>query len=172
MATQSIVAMLDAPRAQDRHLISVLHDYWDLTKPEINVLIAVTTGGGFWIGTHAALPDVPWLPLLQALCGTALVASGASTLNQVIELRYDAQRRRTARRPLASGRIDPGHGLRFGVMLSSLGVMCLAVSTNALAALLAAVTLLLYLFVYTPLKRSTPLCTLIGAIPGAAPPLI
>jgi protoheme IX farnesyltransferase len=101
-----------------------------------------------------------------------LVAGGASTLNQVVELRYDAQMRRTARRPIASGRIDPADGLRFGVALAALGVTWLAVSTNALAALLAAVTLLLYLFVYTPLKRISPLCTLVGAIPGAAPPLI
>jgi protoheme IX farnesyltransferase len=174
MPTHPIVATLDAPPVPVRRLrsSSVLGDYWQLTKPEINFLVVITTAAGFWIGTAAALPDVAWMSLLQSLLATALVAGGASTLNQVVELRYDAQMRRTARRPIASGRIDPADGLRFGVALAALGVTWLAVSTNALAALLAAVTLLLYLFVYTPLKRISPLCTLVGAIPGAAPPLI
>src|SRR5260370_33652544 len=112
------------------------------------------------------------MPFLHTLLGTVLVASGAATLNQLIELPYDAQMRRTARRPLASGRIAPPHALWFGVLLSVFGVVYLAISTNALASLLAALTLLSYLFLYTPLKRITPLCTLVGAIPGATPPLI
>jgi protoheme IX farnesyltransferase len=150
----------------------VLFDYWALTKPEITFLIAITTAAGFSIGTPGALPHFPWMPFLQSLVGTALVASGAAALNQLIELPYDARMRRTARRPLASGRIAPSHALSFGVMLSVLGVAHLATSTNALAALLAALTLFSYLFLYTPLKRITPLCTVVGAIPGAAPPLI
>ena len=112
------------------------------------------------------------MAFLHTLLGTVFVASGAATLNQLIELRYDAQMRRTARRPLVSGRIAPSHALWFGVLLSVLGVVYLAVSTNAFASLLAALTLLSYLFLYTPLKRITPLCTLVGAFPGAAPPLI
>jgi len=151
---------------------SVWFDYWQLTKPDITFLIAITTGTGFWMATAHALPEFPWVPFLQSLLGTALVAGGAATLNQVIELPYDARMRRTARRPLASGRIAPLQGLGFGVFLSVLGVAYLALSTTALAALLAALTLLAYLFIYTPLKRVTPLCTLAGAIPGAAPPLI
>jgi heme o synthase len=106
------------------------------------------------------------------LLGTLSVASGGATLNQVIELPYDAQMRRTARRPLAAGRIAPSRALWFGVLLSLFGIVYLAFSTNALASLLAALTLLSYLFMYTPLKRTTPLCTLVGTIPGAAPPLI
>jgi heme o synthase len=124
------------------------------------------------MGSSAALPHFPWMPFVHTLLGTMFVASGAGTLNQLIELQYDAQMRRTARRPLASGRIAPSHALWFGVLLSVLGVVYLAVSTNALAAVLAALTLLSYLFLSTPLKRITPLCTLIGAFPGAAPPLI
>jgi protoheme IX farnesyltransferase len=151
---------------------SVLFDYWELTKPEITFLVTVTTGTGFWMATAAALPQFPWMPFLESLLGTALVASGAATLNQLIELPYDARMRRTARRPIASGRIARSHALWFGVALSVLGVAFLAISTNALAALLAALTLLSYLFLYTPLKRITPLCTLVGAIPGGAPPLI
>lgn len=174
MATEPGVAVLDVPRLHGRRIgiSSVLFDYWELTKPEINVLIAITTGAGFWMGTAAAVPDVPWMPFLQSLLGTALVASGAAALNQLIEMPYDARMRRTARRAVASGRIAPSHALWFGVVLSVLGVAYLALSANALAALLAALTLFSYLFVYTPLKRITPLCILVGAIPGAAPPLI
>jgi len=158
--------------AQAGSASSVLADYWELTKPEINFLIAIAAGAGFWMGTTASVRNFPWVPFVQSLAGTVLVASGAATLNQLIEVRYDARMRRTARRPLVSARIAPSHALRFGVVLSVVGVAYLAVSTNLLAALLAALTLVSYLFVYTPLKRVTPLCTLVGAIPGAAPPLI
>jgi protoheme IX farnesyltransferase len=149
-----------------------LFDYWELTKPEINFLIAITTAAAFWIGSPAAPAHFPCMPFLHALLGTVLVASGAATLNQLIEFRYDALMRRTARRPLTSGRIAPSHALWFGVLLSVLGVVYLAALTNSFASLLAALTLLSYLFLYTPLKRITPLCTLVGAVPGAAPPLI
>jgi heme o synthase len=174
VVTEPIVVVLDVSTAQDPRIASssALFNYWELTKPEINFLIAITTAAGFWMGSSAALPHFPWMPFLHTLLGTMLVASGAATLNQLIEVRYDAQMRRTARRPLASGRIAPSHALWFGVLLSLLGVVYLAISTNALASMLAAVTLLSYLFLYTPLKRITPLCTLVGAIPGAAPPLI
>jgi len=174
MATEPILAALDVSAVQGRRIAScsVLVDYWELTKPEINFLIAITTAAGFWMGTAAAPPRFPWIAFLHALVGTVLVACGAATLNQLIEVRWDAQMRRTARRPLASGRIAPSRALWFGVLLSIFGVGYLAVSTNALACLLAALTLLSYLLLYTPLKRITPLCTLVGAIPGAAPPLI
>ena len=174
MATEPILAALDVSAVQGRRIASshMLFDYWELTKPEINFLIAITAAVGFWLGTPAATPHFLWMPFLHTLLGTILVASGAATLNQLIELRYDARMRRTARRPLASGRIAPSHALWFGVLLSVFGAVYLAVSTNALASLLAALTLLSYLFLYTPLKRITPICTLVGAIPGATPPLI
>jgi len=174
VATEPILAALEVSAVHGRRMASsnVLFDYWELTKPEINFLIAMTGAAGYWMGSRAALPHFPWMPFLHTLFGTVLVASGAATLNQLIELRYDAQMRRTARRPLASGRIAPSHALWFGVLLSVFGVVYLAISTNALASLLAALTLLSYLFLYTPLKRITPLCTLVGAIPGATPPLI
>jgi len=174
MATEPILGALDLAATQRRHVASssVLSGYWELTKPEINFLIVMATAAGFWMGTAAALMNFPWMPFLHTLLGTTLVASGAATLNQLIELRYDAQMRRTARRPLASGRIAPAHALWFGVLLSVFGVVYLAISTNAFASFLAGFTLLSYLFLYTPLKRTTPLCTLVGAIPGAAPPLI
>lgn len=174
MATEPILAALDVSAVQGRRIPSsnVLLDYWELTKPEINFLIAITAAAGFWIGSPAASPHFAWMSFIHTLLSTVFVASGAATLNQLIELQYDAQMRRTARRPLASGRIAPSHALWFGVLLSVFGVVYLAISTNALASLLAALTLLSYLFLYTRLKRITPLCTLVGAVPGAAPPLI
>jgi protoheme IX farnesyltransferase len=124
------------------------------------------------MGAPASLAHFPWTTFVHTLVGTVLVASGAASLNQLIELRFDAQMRRTARRPLVSRRIEPSHALLFGIALSVFGAIYLAVTTNALASLLSILTLLAYLFLYTPLKRKTPLCTLIGALPGAAPPLI
>ena len=174
MATEPVLAVLEASAVPGRRLArsTALFDYWELTKPEINFLIAITAAAGFWLGSPTALAHFPWGPFLHTLLGTILVASGAATLNQLIELQYDAQMRRTARRPLASGRLAPSHALRFGVLLSVFGVLYLGTTTNALSTLLAALTLLSYLFLYTPLKRITPLCTLVGAIPGATPPLI
>jgi protoheme IX farnesyltransferase len=174
MATEPIIAALDVSAVQARRTTSsnMLFDYWELTKPEINFLIVITAAAGFWIGSPAQPPHFPWMRFIHTLLGTVFVASGAATLNQLIELQYDAQMRRTARRPLASRRIAPSHAFWFGVFLSVFGVVYLAISTNALAFLLAALTLLSYLFLYTPLKRKTPLCILVGAIPGATPPLI
>ena len=173
MASEPILVALDVvqhPRSVARS--DTLSDYWALTKPEINFLIAFTTAAGFWMGVPASASHFQWVSLLNTLLGTMLVSSGAAALNQLIELRYDLQMRRTARRPLASGRIAPTHALWFGVFLSVFGVVYLAISTNILASLLTALTLLSYLFLYTPVKRLTPLCTLVGAVPGATPPLI
>src|SRR5499425_645585 len=109
---------------------------------------------------------------MNAVLGTLLVASGTGTLNQYVERRFDAEMRRTYRRPLAAGRLNPSAVLWFGIALSVLGTVYLAATVNLLASLLALGTLLSYLFFYTPLKRKSPLCTLVGAIPGAMPPLI
>src|SRR5208337_4311993 len=110
--------------------------------------------------------------MLHTLLGTLLVASGTATLNQWTERAWDAQMRRTASRPLPSGRVSAREACVFGVFLSVAGGIYLAVTVNALAAWLAVSTLLSYLLVYTPLKRKTPLCTALGALPGAAPVLI
>jgi protoheme IX farnesyltransferase len=173
MAVESIPVALDvAVLRRSCSQSSRWSDYWMLTKPEINFLIAITTGAAFCVGSPAAIAHFPWVLLFHTLLGTVIVASGAAILNQVIERRFDAQMRRTARRPLASGRINFSHALWFGISLSLLGIVYLALSVNFLASLLAALTLFSYLFLYTPLKRRTPLCTLIGALPGAVPPLI
>jgi protoheme IX farnesyltransferase len=150
----------------------VLSDYWALTKPEVNTLIAVATFAGFYLGYPGRFVTFPFWLLIHTLTGTLLVASGTATLNQYLERRFDAQMRRTARRPLAAGRLRPESALWFGILLSVTGGIYLAVAVNALTSLIAAVTLASYLFIYTPLKRKTPLCTLAGAFPGAMPPLI
>jgi protoheme IX farnesyltransferase len=147
-------------------------DFLALTKPEINLLIVVTTFAGFYLGRASAWHNFPLLRSINAVLGTLLVASGTGALNQYIERRFDAKMRRTARRPLAAGRLKPSAVLWFGIVLSVLGSVYLAAAFNRLATLLALGTLLSYLFVYTPLKRKSPLCTLVGVIPGAMPPLI
>jgi protoheme IX farnesyltransferase len=147
-------------------------DYWSLTKPEVNLLIGLTTAAGFCLGRPAGLEGFPFITLIHTVAGTVLVAGGTGTLNQVIERRFDALMRRTAKRPVAAGRIEPSHALAFGLFLSTAGAIYLAAAVNALSSLLALATMASYLFVYTPLKRRTPLCTVIGALPGAAPPLI
>jgi protoheme IX farnesyltransferase len=174
MATELTVAALEVPTVERRHLIpaSALADYWALTKPEVNLLIVITTWAGFCLGRPASSHSFPFLLLIHTLLGTLLVAGGTGTLNQYIERRFDAQMRRTARRPLAAGRISPYGALWFGILLSCAGGIYLAVAVNELASVLAVLTLVSYLFLYTPLKRKTPLCTLVGAFPGAMPPLI
>jgi heme o synthase len=174
MATKPILARLDlsiAPRARFARY-TVLADYWALTKPEVNFLIVITTFAGVYLARTAEGRDFPFWLSINALLGTLLIASGTGTLNQYLERRFDAQMRRTARRPLAGGRLKPAAVLWFGLALSVVGSVYLAVAVNVLASLLAMATLVCYLFFYTPLKRKTPLCTLIGAFPGAMPPLI
>jgi len=132
MASEPIFAALDARVVQPRRAARVLSDYWALTKPEINFIIAITTAAGFWLGSPETVSQLPWAALVHTLFGTVLVASGAATLNQVIELRFDALMKRTARRPVASGRMQCSHALWFGMALSILGVAYLEVTTNSL----------------------------------------
>jgi heme o synthase len=150
-------------------LPSKLRDYYTLTKPEVNLLILMTTSAGYYL---AARGPFRILGLVNTLIGTLLVASGTATLNQWMERVWDGQMRRTASRPLPSGRLSTREALRFGMALSVAGCLYLAVTVNPLSALLAMATLLSYLLIYTPLKRKTPLCTLLGAFPGAMPTLI
>src|SRR5229473_1780986 len=175
MATNSVTTFEIANTAE-LPLVSRLYatcaDCWSLTKPEVNFLIVIATFAGFYLGRPSDLHPFPLQRLIHTLIGTLMVASGAGTLNQYAERRFDSRMRRTARRPLAAGRLHPVAALWFGVLLSIVGVAYLAVAVNALASLLAVLTLTSYLFLYTPLKRRTPLCTLVGAFPGAMPPLI
>ena len=144
-------------------------DYVTLTKPRLNLLALVTTAAGLYL----ASPDGVALPLLlHTLIGTALVAGGAAALNQVWERDTDALMRRTRARPIASGRLRASDGLWFGIGLSAAGLVELAVGVNLISAGMAALTLGSYVLVYTPLKRRTSLATLVGAVPGALPPVI
>jgi heme o synthase len=141
----------------------------DLVKARLTTLVLLTTAVGFYVGWRGAMN---WLLLFNTLAGTALVAAGASALNQWIERDYDAKMRRTQNRPLPSGRLQPATVALFGGMTSVGGLIYLALAVNLLTSVLGAVTLVSYLFIYTPLKRVTWLNTAIGAIPGALPPLM
>ena len=153
-------------------LRAAVPDFWTLTKPEVNFLIVIATFTGFYLGCPSNLHAFPFERLLNTLLGTLLVASGTGTLNQYLEYRFDAQMRRTSRRPVADGRLRPATAFWFGILLSTIGAAYLFVAVSALASALAVLTLMSYLFVYTPLKRKTPLCTFAGSFPGAMPPLI
>jgi protoheme IX farnesyltransferase len=145
-------------------------DYLELTKPRIAVMVLVTVATGFLLGTTG---PVEWGLLCHTLLGTALVAAGASALNQLLERDSDALMRRTENRPLPAGRLQPLEVLIYGTALGIVGVLYLALALpNVIAALIAAFTFISYVFVYTPLKRKTSLNTLVGAVPGALPPVI
>jgi heme o synthase len=146
-------------------------DMWALTKPEINLLIAITVVVSFLLARHD-LGLLSIVPAISAMVGALLVSSGAAALNQFMERRFDSRMRRTGRRPLVTGSVPPRSALLFGVTLSILGLLYLDLWVNLVSMLIAGLTSLIYLLAYTPLKRITPLCTLVGAIPGAAPPLI
>jgi len=144
-------------------------DFLALTKPRLNFLVLFTTLGGMYI---AAPEGVPAAILVHALVGTALVAGGAAALNQVWERETDSLMRRTQARPIPGGRLRVSDGTLFGVLLSATGLIELAWMVNPISAAVAAATLVSYVLVYTPLKRRTSLATLIGAVPGALPPVI
>ena len=146
-----------------------LADLAELTKPGITLMVVLTAGLGFLLAEQESLS---FLLLVHTLIGTGLVSAGASALNQVIERETDALMRRTAQRPLPAGRMDPDVALLFGVALAVAGLAELALAVNLLTALLGAVALAGYVFVYTPLKRVSSLATIIGAVPGAIPPMM
>jgi protoheme IX farnesyltransferase len=141
----------------------------DLIKARLTFLVLLTTLVGFYVGYPGAL-DL--MRLFHTMLGTALLAGGAAALNQWLERDYDAMMRRTEDRPLPSGRMQPGTVLILGGAMGGIGLIYLALAVNLLTSLLGAITLGSYLFIYTPLKRVTTLNTIVGAIPGALPPLM
>ncbi len=153
---------LTMPRAR-------LADWIELTKPRIATMALLATLAGFYLA--ATGPIDSWL-VFHTLMGTALVASGASALNQLIERDRDRRMLRTQNRPLPSARLSASEVLAFSVVTGLIGIIWLALTTPPLATALGALTLLLYVFVYTPLKPLTTHNTLVGAVPGALPPLI
>jgi protoheme IX farnesyltransferase len=156
----------NATDAQPAHRMA---DFITLAKPRLNLLVVFTTAAGLYL---ASPNGVALSVLLHTLMGTALIAGGAAALNQVLERDTDALMRRTRTRPIASGRLRPSQGLLFGLALSTAGLIELAVGVNLISAGIAGLTLGSYVLVYTPLKRRTSLATLVGAVPGALPPVI
>jgi heme o synthase len=156
----------DGPGSHTRRWIS---DVSELCKARITLMVLVTTLVGFLFGWHGPL-DL--LYLFHTLAGTALAASGAAALNQVFEVELDARMRRTRNRPLPGRRMSLDEGLVIGILCSVAGILWLSVATNLYAGGLSALTIGIYVFVYTPLKRVTTLNTIVGAIPGALPPVI
>ena len=152
----------DVPRAR-------LAEFFVLTKPRITFLVVLTTCVGFLAGAPRPLPLAL---MLHTLAGTALAAGAAGALNQLAERRADAEMRRTQRRPLPAKRVQPYEAAVFGIGLAALGTAHLALMANPLASTLAAFTALSYLALYTPLKKLTSLATVVGAVPGAIPPMI
>jgi heme o synthase len=155
-----------------------MRDYIELTKPRITWLILMSTGIGYFFGLAGTggwsqfLQHVGVLRLFHTMLGTGLIASGTAALNQWYEREADRKMRRTADRPLPSGRLGSGPALAFGVALSVAGFADLWLGVNPLTAWIGAFTLASYLFFYTPLKQRTWWSTTIGAIPGAMPPVI
>jgi protoheme IX farnesyltransferase len=144
-------------------------DFLALTKPRLNLLVIITAAVGYYLG---AARDFDLWPLIHTIGGTALVAGGSAAFNQLWERRVDALMERTRHRPLAVGRISPREAFWFAMTLSVVGLAWLALGTNWLATGVCLVTLLTYVVLYTPLKQRTSFATVIGAIPGALPPMI
>ncbi|HEV2232390.1 MAG TPA: heme o synthase [Terriglobia bacterium] len=169
---ESTVVVPPATRLAQHRLVgwrSKVADYWSLTKPEVNSLVVASTLAGFYLAWRGPMN---YALMIHTLVGTLLVASGTATLNQWVEREFDARMRRTANRPLPAGRLSSSEALWFGIGLSVAGGLELALAVNILASFLALLTLASYLLLYTPLKRKTSYCTLVGAFPGAMPPLI
>jgi heme o synthase len=151
---------------------SLLRDYAELTKARITALIVVTVWSGYFFGAHKSGASALSLGLLHALLGVGLVSSGTAALNEVLELSVDARMRRTAQRPLPAGRMTRAHATAVGMVLTLGGSLYLALAANPLTGWLALLTALVYLAAYTPLKRVSPICTFVGAFPGAMPVLL
>jgi len=146
-------------------------DFVTLTKPRVVAMILLATLCGFLLGTPGTLGAVDWLLLVRTLFGTALVAGGTLALNQYLERGTDARMNRTLRRPLPAGRMHPIEALAFGGALVCTGLLYLAIAVRPASGMVTAVTVTSYLFMYTPLKTRSALCTVVGAFPGALPPL-
>ncbi len=146
-----------------------LFDFAELVKARLTLLVLLTTAAGFYLGAQS---PINYTALFHVVFGTAAAAAGAAALNQWWERKLDALMCRTRTRPVPAGRMRPVEALTLGVVLSIFGVGYLAVACNVLSATLAALTILIYIFGYTPLKRASTANTLVGAIPGAIPPMI
>lgn len=166
MASSGPHGAITAERAAARRVDAAV--LVELTKPRLAAMVLVTTAAGFYLGARG--PVDLWL-LAAALLGTGLSGAGSLVLNQYLERDLDARMERTSNRPIPSGRIEPHDALLFGAILTVLGLTILTLAVNPLAGLVTAVTVVSYLALYTPMKLSSPLCSVVGAIPGALPPV-
>jgi protoheme IX farnesyltransferase len=144
-------------------------DFLELTKPRVTLMVLITTYVGYYLGAGSTSG---YARLIAAIVGTALASGGTLALNQFIERGSDALMERTRRRPLPDGRIQPAEALVFGVTLAASGLLLLALAVNLLSAIVTAAIVASYLFAYTPMKQKSSLCGVIGAVPGALPPVI
>ena len=165
--TPELTIPLEVPREEAGP--GIVSDLFVLTKARLSLLVIITTFVGFCAASGSRLD---WLLLANAVLGTTLAAASAAVLNQFIESNVDRLMERTRFRPLPSGRVKPAHALALGIAMGVIGVAWLALAVNALSSILAAATILIYIAAYTPLKRRTSLCTIVGAISGAIPPVI
>ena len=152
-----------------QNFVSRVRDYAELTKARVTILIVLTAWCGYFLGAHKLGVSSWSLGIVHALLGVALVASGTAALNEVLESSVDARMRRTAQRPVPSGRMTRAHAAMVGLALTLGGSAYLAIYANLLTGLLVFLTSLVYLKVYTPLKKVSPMCTFVGAFPGAMP---
>ncbi|QDV18236.1 Protoheme IX farnesyltransferase 1 [Gimesia panareensis] len=166
---QSYIAVEESKTAARPISLARLADYLELTKPRISTMALISVALGYTLGSAHS-----WslLPLVHALLGIGLVAVGCNSLNQLLEIKSDKLMPRTTGRPLPSGRLSVSEVLVFGILCALAGIFYLAMMVNLLTAFLSMLTLVLYVVVYTPLKRCTSFCTTIGAIPGAMPPIL
>ena len=156
-------------RTADLTLASRANAYVALTKPDVSLLVLITTAAGYYMGVRG---PVSWLHMSHVIFGTLLIAGGTAALNHYLERESDRYMRRTASRPLPSGVLQPGRALAFGVALAMAGAVDLYLAAGLLACSLGVLTCLSYLLAYTPLKKRTVWATFVGAFPGAVPPLI
>jgi protoheme IX farnesyltransferase len=160
--------MSTAAAAIEQGFVTTSRDYLELTKARIVMLVLITTGSGY---LAAGLP-IDAITLLHTLIGTALVAGGTNALNQYLEREHDRHMKRTRTRPLPEGRIAPRSALVFAASSALVGTLYLGLLVNWLTAFLGAFTLVSYAFLYTPMKRTSTFCTIVGAVPGAIPPMM
>ena len=157
------------PQSRQSVLARRTADYIEFVKPRLVVMILITTAAGFYLG---AQQTVAWIRCLHTLIGAGLTAAGVLGLNQYLERGVDAQMKRTQERPLPDGRMNPLEALIVGAALTGGGMLYLTFIVNTLSGFVISLIVVSYLFLYTPLKRKTSLCTLIGAVPGALPPVV
>ena len=169
MKTAAIDSEVAPGPMADQSVRSPFTDFAELVKARLTLLVLLTTAVGFYVGAQGA---VDYLAMFHVVFGTAAAAAGASALNQWWERKSDALMNRTKMRPVPAGRMRPVEAFVLGSGLSLFGIIYLAVACNGLSAVLAAITIVIYIFAYTPLKRISTTNTLVGAIPGAIPPLI